>query len=171
MHCSERIHSPFLAVGISAASRAGRGCECCIGRSRSVEGVARIWSNCDQRWEETHGKEKTSPALSWKEQQNFRNWQPLDVLFLFPSRTGGQSCWKDKTRTDLDEALTWRRPSLPALLGVFSLFFSVLIYILGWWCLLVIAGTKIPSKNHFLKLFWDTYSLNFQNTKVWRDDL
>lgn len=40
LHPNERIQSPTLAVGISAVSRAGRGCECCIGRFVE-KGVAR----------------------------------------------------------------------------------------------------------------------------------
>lgn len=40
LHPNERIQSPTLTVGISAVSRAGRGCECCIGRFVE-KGVAR----------------------------------------------------------------------------------------------------------------------------------
>ena len=62
LHPNERIQSPTLAVGISAVSRAGRGCECCIGRFVE-KGVARIPSLCVLRLEEIWAKMRRHPLL------------------------------------------------------------------------------------------------------------
>lgn len=62
MHPNERIQSPPLAVGISAVSRAGRGCECCIGRfvEKGVARITRLWV---LRLEEIWAKMRRHPLL------------------------------------------------------------------------------------------------------------
>lgn len=100
LHRDEGIGSPPRAGGVSAVCRAGRGCECCIGRFLE-KGVARTQSrSCAEIGGDLDKQnEKTSPAptLRSKDSRN-TDWQRLDVrlpllhrlAFEVPERSSGR---------------------------------------------------------------------------------
>lgn len=97
--CNPRIQSPSQAVGISAVSRAGRGCECCIGRFLE-KGVAGIRSLCVLSLEEISTKMTRQHLLypRSKQLQRFSNWQQLAKHLPFPALSGHLGSWRKAGR-------------------------------------------------------------------------